>query len=78
VLVRAVAVNAVVVDVPCWLNCSNQSITWSREDHAPGIEYPGRVALTVKPKVPDYWPSKTLMDGGSSINIMYYDTFQRL
>jgi hypothetical protein len=36
------------------------------------------VALIVKPKVADYWLSKTLMDGGSSINIMYYDTFQRL
>jgi hypothetical protein len=69
-----VAVNAVVADVPHWLNRSEQSITWSREDHAPCIEYPGRVALIVKPKVADYWLSKTLMDGGSSINIMYYDT----
>jgi hypothetical protein len=36
------------------------------------------VALIVKPKVADYWLPKTLMDGGSSINIMYYDTFRRL
>jgi hypothetical protein len=36
------------------------------------------VALVVRPKVADYWLPKTLMDGGSSINIMYYDTFQRL
>jgi hypothetical protein len=41
VLARAVAVNAVVADVPHWLNRSEQSITWSREDHAPCIEYPG-------------------------------------
>jgi hypothetical protein len=28
--------------------------------------------------VADYWLAKTLMDGGSSINILYYDTFRRL
>ncbi|KAK1649768.1 hypothetical protein QYE76_067573 [Lolium multiflorum] len=50
----------------------------ARADHAPRIEYPGRVALVVRPKVADYWLPKTLMDGGSSINIMYYETFQRL
>ncbi|KAK1694635.1 hypothetical protein QYE76_011332 [Lolium multiflorum] len=66
------------VGVPRWLNWSEQSITWSRDDHAPRIEYPGRVALVVRPKVADYWLPKTLMDGGSSINIMYYETFQRL
>ncbi|KAK1668472.1 hypothetical protein QYE76_056631 [Lolium multiflorum] len=79
VLARAVAVHAVILsDVPRWLNWSEQSITWSREDHAPRIEYPGRVALVVRPKVADYWLPKTLMDEGSSINIMYYETFQRL
>ncbi|KAK1644393.1 hypothetical protein QYE76_062198 [Lolium multiflorum] len=78
VLTRAVVVHAVVLDVPRWLNWSEQSITWSREDHAPRIEYPGRVALVVRPKVADYWLPKTLMDGGSSINILYYETFQRL
>jgi hypothetical protein len=28
--------------------------------------------------VADYWLPKTLMDGGSSINILYLDTFRRL
>src|SRR3954469_6147267 len=79
VLARAVAVNAVAqVDVPQFLNWSEQPITWSRQDHSPRIEYPGRVALVVKPKVGDYWLPKTLMDGGSSINILYLDTFRRL
>jgi hypothetical protein len=32
----------------------------------------------VRPKVGDYWLAKTLMDGGSTINIMYLDTFARL
>jgi hypothetical protein len=78
VLTREVVVNAVVADVPRWLNWSELSITWSREDHAPHIMYPGRVALIVEPKVAEYWLPKTLMDGGSTINIMYYDTFRRL
>ena len=55
VITRAVAVNAVAqVDVPQFLNWSEQPITWSRQDHSPRIEYPGRVALVVKPKVGDY------------------------
>ena len=44
----------------------------------PRIEYPERVTLVVRPKVADYWLPKTLMDGGSSINILYLDTFKRL
>jgi hypothetical protein len=65
------AINAVVTEVSRWLNWFEQNITWCRDDHTPHIEYPGRVALIVKPNVADYWLSKTLMDGGSSINIMY-------
>jgi hypothetical protein len=67
VLAHAISVNSVVADVPWWLNWSEQEITWSRADQAPRIEYPGRVALVMKPKITDYWLSKTLMDGGSSI-----------
>src|SRR4051812_31537411 len=51
------------IDIPQFLNWSEQPIVWSREDHSPRIEYPGRVALVVKPKVGDYWLPKTLMEG---------------
>lgn len=34
--------------------------------------------MVVRPKINDFWLAKTLMYKGSSINIMYYDTFQRL
>ena len=78
VLLSTVEVNPITVDIPRWLNWSEHPITWSRADHAPQIEYPGQVALVVKPKVSDYWLPKMLMDGGSSINILYYDTFRRL
>jgi hypothetical protein len=48
---------------------------WSRKDHPRRIDLVGKVALVVKPKVKGFWLSKALMDGGSSLNIMYYDTY---
>lgn len=77
VIARAIVFNAVSqVDAPRLLNWSEQRITWIHEDHSPRIEYPGRVALVVKPKVGDYWLPKTPMDVGRSINILYLDTFR--
>jgi hypothetical protein len=38
----------------------------------------GKISLVVKPKIKSFWLSKTLMDGGSNLNIMYYDTFKRI
>jgi hypothetical protein len=76
---RAMAVHVVTsTDVARYLDWSEQPIGWSRADQATPIEYPGRCALIVRPKVVDYWLPKTLMDGGSSINILYFDTFRRL
>lgn len=72
------AVNATAPDVPQWLNWSEQPITWSRQDHPPKIDYPGKFALVVAPQVKGYILTKTLMDGGSSINILYYETFQHM
>jgi hypothetical protein len=39
------------------------------------VECPGKIALMVKPKVQGFWLNKTLMDGGSNINILYKETF---
>jgi hypothetical protein len=76
---RAVAVHAVTsIDIARCLDWSEQPIGWSCADQATPIEYPGRCALIVRPKVGNYWLPKTLMDGGSSINILYLDTFRRL
>ncbi|KAK1606153.1 hypothetical protein QYE76_029826 [Lolium multiflorum] len=46
-----VNVNVMPDDVPRWLNWSEQSITWSRIDHALRVEYPDRVTHVVKPNV---------------------------
>ena len=38
--------------------------------------YPSSSTLVVRPKIADYWLPKTLMDGGSTINIMYLSTYK--
>ena len=63
---------------PRWLNWSEQPITWTRDDHPLVVDNPGALALVVSPQVRGYTLEKVLMDGGSSINILYYETFLRM
>src|ERR1041384_2054660 len=60
---------------PRWLNWLEQPITWTRDDHPLVVDNPGALALVVSLQVGAYTLDKVLMDGGSSINIMYYKTF---
>src|SRR3954470_11052820 len=76
--IRKRAVNNVELAVPRYLRWSEQPIIWSREDHPPRVDNPGRLALVVAPQVGGYKFTKVLMDGGSSINILYYETFRRM
>ena len=61
-----------------WTLDFHHPIIWSREDHPPQVDNPGQLALVVAPRVGGYKFAKVLMDGGSSINILYYETFQRM
>ena len=70
--------NSVELAVPRYLRWSKQPILWGREDHPPWVDNPGHLALVVAPQVGTYKFTKVLMDGGSSINILYYDTFRRM
>src|SRR5664279_3908453 len=70
--------NATVPAVPQYLNWSEVPITWDRSDNPDYIPEPGKYALVVAPYIDDYKLSKVLMDGGSSINIMYRDTLKRM
>ena len=67
--------NAVEPTVPRYLQWSGQPIVWSREDHPPRVDNPGQLSLVVAPHIGGYKFTEVLMDGGSSINILYYDTF---
>ena len=42
------------------------------------VDNPGHMALVVAPQVGGHMFTKVLMDGGSSINILYYETFRRM
>src|ERR1041385_8660631 len=44
----------------------------------PMVENPGALALVVSPQIGGYTLDKVLMDGGSNINILYYETFRRM
>ena len=70
--------NAVEPAVPRYLRWSEHPIVWSREDHPPRVDNLGHLAMVVAPQVGGYKFTKVLMDGGRSINILYYDTFRRM
>ncbi|KAK1678366.1 hypothetical protein QYE76_039214 [Lolium multiflorum] len=73
VLARAVAVHAVILSTcPVAQLVQAQHYLEPRRSR-PRIEYPGRVALVVGPRSPTTFENP--MDGGSSINILYYETF---
>src|SRR3954466_13337447 len=79
---REQAVNATMPAVPQFMDWSDSVITWSREDHPGLMPNPGSYALVVDAVVvaPKYSCrfTRTLIDWGSSINILYPDTMIKL
>ena len=75
-------VNDVMPAVPRHMHWSDQTITWSIEDHPKIMPTPGAYALVldpvlVGPQMPIKF-SRVLIDNDSSINIMYHDTMVKL
>ena len=64
--------------VPQYLNWSEEAITWDRNDHPELMPNPGGYALVLEPMLISTKRactfSRVLIDGGSSINILYRDT----
>jgi hypothetical protein len=56
------------VAAPVYLDWSNKPITFDRRDHPDFVPSPGRYSLVVDP----------IMDGGSSLNIIYTETLELL
>ena len=79
---RAQQVNATMPAVPQYLHWSDNTITWGREDHSGLMPSPGSYTLVVDSIVaaPRYSCkfTRTLIDGGSSINILYCETMVKL
>jgi hypothetical protein len=63
---------------PSFLDWLEDTITFSREDHPNRIPNPGKYPLVVDPVIRNARFSKVLMDGGSSLNILYAHTLHLL
>jgi hypothetical protein len=61
-----------------FLDWSEDAITFSREDHPNRIPNPGQYPLVVDPVIGNARFSNVLMDGGSSLNILYAHTLRLL
>ncbi|KAK1648016.1 hypothetical protein QYE76_065821 [Lolium multiflorum] len=79
---RSLEVNAVMPPVPQYLNWSEQAITFDRRDTPAVLPKPGSYAMVLDPTLGTTRRSvrfsRVLIDGGSSINILYRDTARKL
>jgi hypothetical protein len=69
---------SVKVAAPVYLDWSDKSITFDRGDHPDFVPSPGRYPLVIDPIIGNIRLSKVLMDGSSSLNIIYAETLELL
>jgi hypothetical protein len=69
---------SVKVAAPVYLDWSNKPITFDQGDHPDCVPSPGRYPLVVDPVIGNARLTKVLMDGGSSLNIIYAETLRLL
>jgi hypothetical protein len=65
---------SVKVATPVYLDWSDKPITFDQGDHPDCVPSPGRYPLVVDPVISNARLTKVLMDGGSSLNIIYAET----
>jgi hypothetical protein len=65
---------SVKVAVPVYLDWSDKPITFDQGDHPDYVPSPGWYPLVVDPVIGNARLTKVLMDGGSSLNIIYAET----
>jgi hypothetical protein len=65
---------SVKVAAPVYLDWSDKPITFDQGDHPDYVPSPGRYPLVVDPVIGNARLTKVLMDGGSSLNIIYTET----
>ena len=58
-----------------WSACA---ITFDRQDHLTSIRHGGSAALVLDPIIDGFHLTRVLMDGGSSFNLLYQDTAQKM
>jgi hypothetical protein len=69
---------SVKVATPVYLDWSDKPITFDQGDHPDSVPSPGRYPLVVDPVIGNTRLSKVLLDGGSSLNIIYAETLELL
>src|SRR3954468_10975931 len=60
------------------LHDAETSITFSRYDHPPAVPRPGHAPLVLEAQIGGYGMDKIFMDGGSSMNIIFASTLQKM
>jgi hypothetical protein len=65
---------SVKVAAPVYLDWSDKPIIFDQGDHPDYVPSPGRYPLVVDPVIGNARLTKVLMDGGSSLNIIYAET----
>jgi hypothetical protein len=65
---------SVKVVAPVYLDWSDKPITFDQGDHPDRVPSPGKYPLVVDPVIGNVRLTKVLMDGGSSLNIIYAET----
>jgi hypothetical protein len=65
---------SVKVAAPVYLDWSDKPITFDQGDHPDRMPSPGKYPLVVDPVIGNVRLTKVLMDGGSSLNIIYAET----
>jgi hypothetical protein len=67
-------VSSVKVAAPVYLDWSDKPITFDQGDHPDHVPSPGKYPLVLDPVISNVRLTKVLMDGGSSLNIIYVET----
>ena len=63
---------------PKFNSWSSYPITFDRRDHPTSIRHGGFTALVLDPIVDGFHVTRVLMDGGSSLNLLYQDTVRKM
>ena len=71
----AYAVEPVAPKLNPWSACP---ITFDHRDHPTSIRHGGSAALVLDPIINGYHLTRVLMDGGSSLNLIYQDTIRKM
>jgi hypothetical protein len=69
---------SVKVVAPVYLDWSDKPITFDQGDHTDRVPSLGKYPLVVGPVIGNVRLTKVLMDGGSSLNIIYAETLRLL